>query len=282
VLNADAMQVYRGLDIGTGKLPPEERGGVPHHLLDLADPGETCSAGAFRARTLEVLREVVERGKRPLLVGGTGFYIRALLKDLAPIPAAPHRLREVLNRLLDRRGPAALHGWLAVLDPPAARRTAPGDRQRIERALEVALSSGRPFSSFHGGEMESADRLPALKIGLTLPRALLRERVEARVRGMVERGWPGEVGRLLAAGISPGAHSFKSIGYREMAEAVRGVLSLDDAIGRTVTRTMQFAKRQGTWFRGEKGIHWIDGTDAGIAFAEAFGYIKHHDEGEMI
>jgi len=282
VLNADAMQVYRGLDIGTGKLPLQERGGVPHHLLDLADPRETYSAGAFRARTLEVLAEVQGRGKRPLLVGGTGFYIRALLKDLAPIPAAPAPLRKVLNRLLDRDGSTALHRWLAVLDPPAALRIAAGDRQRVERALEVALSSGRSFSSFHSGEMAVADRLPALKIGLTLPRPLQRQRVEARVRAMVVQGWPEEVRRLLAEGVSPEAHAFKSIGYREMAATLRGVITIDEAVARTVTRTLQFAKRQMTWFRGEGGIRWVDAADAGVAFDEAFGYIRNHDEGEMI
>jgi len=281
VLNADAMQVYRGLDIGTGKPSPEERGGVPHHLLDLADPGESFSAGAFRVRTLDLLREVRGRGRRPLLVGGTGFYIRALLKDLAPVPAAPAPLRAVLNRLLEQDGPPALHRWLAILDPAASLRVAPGDRQRIERTLEVALATGRPLSSFHGGEMTSADRLPAVKIGLTLPRPLLRERVEARVRGMVERGWPEEVRRLLDAGISPESHAFKSLGYREMAEVVRGVLTLEDAVARTVARTLQFAKRQMTWFRGEEGIRWIDAADGGVAFGEAFKYIRNYDEGEM-
>ena len=282
VVNADAMQVYRGLDIGTGKLPAAERGGIPHHLLDLADPCEPFSAGAFRARTLEVLDAVRGRGSRPLLVGGTGFYIRALLKDLAPVPAASIRMRQALNRLLDRRGAAVLHRWLKVLDPAAAGRIAPGDRQRLERALEVVFSSGRPLSSFFGGEMTAPDRFPALKLGLALPRELLRERVEARVRVMVARGWPEEVRRLLDSGVPVEAHSFKSIGYREMAGVVRGVLSVEDAIARTVTLTVRFAKRQTTWFRREEGIRWVDAADPEVAFAEAFGYIRKYDEGATI
>ncbi len=281
ILNADAMQVYRGLDIGTGKLPPAERDTIPHHLLDLADPREPFSAGAFRARTLGVIREVLERGRRPMLVGGTGFYIRALLKNLAPIPAPLEGMRRALNRLLDRRGPSPLHRWLEVLDPAAAARIASGDRQRVERALEVILSSGRPLSSFHGGEMDGADRLPVLKIGLSLPTVLLRQRVEARVREMVERGWPEEVRRLLASGVPRDAHAFKSIGYREMTAALDGVITLENAIALTVTRTLQFAKRQRTWFRGEEGIRWVDASSPGVAFKEAFGYIKQYDEGAM-
>ena len=211
----------------------------------------------------------------------SGFYIRALLKDLAPIPAAPAALRDTLNRLLDRKGPSALHRWLEVLDPVSAARIAKGDRQRVERALEVVLSAGRPFSSFHRGEMSDFDHLPAFKIGLILPRPLLREQVEARVRGMVEQGWLEEVRRLLSAGVSPESHAFKSIGYREMAGVAGGVLSMEDAIARTVTRTLQFAKRQMTWFRSEAGIRWIDAADPGFAFTEAFGYIRKCDEGEI-
>jgi tRNA dimethylallyltransferase len=281
VLNADAMQVYRGLDIGTGKLPPAERGGVPHHLLDLVGPRETYSAGAFRTLTLRTIEEVRARGRRPLLVGGTGFYIRVLLRGLAPIPHPPPELRAALNDILDRRGAEAMHRWLVLLDPAAASRIAAGDRQRVERSLEVILASGRRFSDFHGGERGPGDRYPALKIGLSLSRSLLRERVEARVREMVARGWLEEVRGLLSAGVPREAHALKSIGYREMAQAADGVLSVEEAVARTVTRTLQFAKRQMTWFRGEPGIRWVEASDPAFALKEAFGYITQQDEGEM-
>ena len=281
ILNADAMQVYRGLDIGTGKVPISLRQGIPHHLMDILDPREVFSAGEFRRRTLACMDEVLSRGKRPILVGGTGFYLRALARTLAPMPDVPLRMRTTLNHVLDRRGPEPLHRMLALLDPAAAERIARGDRQRIERALEVVLSCGRRFSDFQGGEMDGEDRMLFLKIGLNLPRPLLKQRIEARVLRMVEDGWLDEVRGLLEAGIPPGSHAFKSIGYREMARVAGGSLPLSEAVGRIVTRTRQFSKRQMTWFRKEKGIFWADASVAEFAYRDCLGYIKINDEGDQ-
>lgn len=169
ILNADAMQVYRGLDIGTGKVPPSQQQDVPHHLMDILDPREVYSAGEFRRRTLACLEEVLSRGRRPILVGGTGFYLRALARRLAPIPAVHARIRPTLNALLDRLGSEVLHGMLAFLDPASAARIARRDRQRIERALEVIYSSGRRFSDFQGGEMGGETGCHASRSGWTCP-----------------------------------------------------------------------------------------------------------------
>jgi tRNA dimethylallyltransferase len=274
ILNADAMQVYRGLDIGTGKVPHSQRPDIPHHLMDILDPREVFSAGEFRRRTLACLEEVLSRDRRPILVGGTGFYLRALVRTLAPMPAVPTRVRTALNTLLERRGPEALHRMLAFLDPASAARIARRDRQRIERALEVVFSSGRRFSDFQGGEMEGEDRLPFLKIGLDLPRPLLKMRIGERVRRMVEDGWLDEVRGLLDAGIPPDSHAFKSIGYREMTLVAGGTLRLGEAIERIIARTRQFSKRQMTWFRREQGIFWVDASVAEFAYQECLGYIK--------
>jgi len=278
ILNADAMQVYHGLDIGTGKLPPGERRGIPHHLLDLLNAHGVFSAGEFRRLTLACLDDVRLRGRRSILVGGTGFYLKALAKTLAPMPDVPPTTRVALNGLLDRHGSTAMHRMLKVLDPDAAERIAPGDRQRIERALEVILVSGRPFSAFHGGELSGGDRQPFLKIGLFLPRPLLRERIHERVIQMVKGGWVEEVRRLLELGVDPECHAFKSIGYRELAEVVRGRIPVEEAVERTVVRTHQFAKRQMTWFRREEGIFWVDASVADIAFQQTLGYITLRDK----
>jgi len=278
IINADAMQVYRGLDIGTGKIPAKDRLRIPHHLLDVLEPGAVFSAGEFRRRTLACIDEIRSRGKRPILVGGTGFYLRALAKSLAPIAPVPGSVRESLNTLMRRRGTRVMHRMLEVLDPPAALKIAPSDRQRIERALEVMLASGRRFSSQQEGEMTGGDRLLFLKIGLNLPRPVLWKRIEERVGRMVAEGWLEEVGSLLAQGVSPEAHAMKSIGYREMAQVVEGLATLETATELIITRTRQFAKRQMTWFRREEGIFWVDGLVAEIAGRASLNYIRDKDK----
>jgi len=278
IINADAMQVYRGLDIGTGKISATDRRRIPHHLLDILDPGEVFSAGEFRRRTLACADEIRSRGKRPLLVGGTGLYLRALAKSLAPIAPVHASVRRSLNALLRRRGTRDMHHMLEVLDPPAALKIAPSDRQRIERALEVILASGRRFSSHQEGEMSGEDRVPFLKIGLNLPRPILWKRIEERVGRMVAQGWLEEVRRLLDQGVSAETHAMKSIGYQEMAQVVRGLIPLEAATERTIIRTRQFAKRQMTWFRHEQGIFWVDGLVAEIAGRASLNYIRDKDK----
>ena len=273
IVNADALQVYRGLDIGTAKPTPRERREVPHHLVDILEPEERFSAGEFARRARGAIAEIRGRGRLPLVVGGSGFYVRALLEGLSPLPPADAALREALRRRAADEGPAALHAELARLDPETAARLPAADAQRVVRALEVVLASGVPLSRWIARQPAGADVLPAVKIGLTLPRSILYDHIGARVARMLERGWVGEVERLLARGVDPGAPAFQAIGYRQIVRllaeggetgAVPGSAAFDRAVfdsevfDNIVHATRRFAKRQTTWFRREPDVRWFD------------------------
>lgn len=252
VVSCDSMAVYRGLDIGTAKPTPEERRGVPHHLLDVAEPGTTFSAGAFRAQALAALTDIRSRGRLPILVGGTGLYARALLQGLAHAPPSREPLRE---RLL-ARGSGRLNALLRRLDPARAAELPPRDTLRIVRALEVRLESGRPMSALLAEQPFGASGLRRVfRIGLTGPRPLLYNRIEARVDDMMARGFLQEVRGLLSAGVLRGPVA-KAIGYGELAAHLAGELPLDEAVARIKQRSRNLAKRQLTWFRRESGTHW--------------------------
>ena len=257
IVNADALQIYRGFDLGTAKPTPEERAAVPHHLVDFVDPLERFSAGEFARRARLAIAEIASRGKLPILVGGSGLYLRGLLEGLSPIPEVDRRVREELEERLETEGLGALRAELAKLDPATAERLGAGDRQRILRALEVALSTGRPLSSWIRDRPFGEHRIEARRIGLTLPREILYDRVDARVREMVKRGWVAEVRALLDQGIPPSAPAFQAIGYRQMARHVLEGWSLGEAIDDTARATRRYAKRQLTWFRKEPDIQWI-------------------------
>ncbi len=261
IINADALQVYRGLDIGTDKPPLELRDSVPHHLVDILDPEEPYSAGEFARLARPLIDEIRQRNRTPILVGGSGLYLRAVLEGLSPIPASDPQVRESLDRRCTREGLATLYEELLEVDPDTAGRLSPGDRQRILRALEVARSSGRTLSSWIRRKPLGGEPLAAVKLGLTLPRNILYDRIAARVKEMLEVGWVDEVTTLLQTGIDPGVPAFQAIGYRQIVRYVQGGWSLKAAEEDTIRATRRYAKRQMTWFRKEEGVRWISATD---------------------
>lgn len=257
IINADALQVYRGLEIGTDKPPPELRRAVPHHLIDILDPEEPYSAGEFSRRARPLIDEIRQRGRVPILVGGSGLYLRAVLEGLSPMPRTDPEVREELEARCASVGLAALYDELRAVDPATARRLAPGDRQRILRALEVARSSGRPLSAWIAEQPQGGERLDAVKLGLTLPRSILYDRIASRVAEMLERGWVAEVKALLRVGTDPRCPAFQAIGYRQLARHVQGGWSLQAAKDDTIRATRRYAKRQMTWFRKEEQVRWL-------------------------
>lgn len=259
VVSCDSTAVYRGIDIGTDKVSGDERRGVPHHLIDVAGPGEVYSAARYAADAGAVIHDIDARGRLPVLAGGTGFYYRALVRGLFPGPARDEALRARLDRVADRRGVESLHRWLTRVDVASARRIQPRDRKRLVRALEVYLLTGRPLTE-HFAETASpiagADVLP---IGVRLPRPLLAERVAARVDRQFERGVVGEVERLVAAGLDRKAHALSGLVYRQVVEMLDGVR--DEAATRAliVQENLRYARRQLVWFRHERDVRWLDG-----------------------
>jgi tRNA dimethylallyltransferase len=261
IINADALQVYRGLEIGTDKPPLELRRAVPHHLIDILDPEEPYSAGEFSRRARPLIDDIRQRRRTPILVGGSGLYLRAVIEGLSPMPQTDPEIREELEARCAREGLAALHEELRAVDPATARRLATGDRQRILRALEVARSSGRPLSAWIAEQPQGAERLDAVKLGLTLPRSILYDRIASRVTDMLERGWVAEVKALLQTGTDPRCPAFQAIGYRQLTRHVQGGWSLQAATDDIIRATRRYAKRQMTWFRKEEQVRWIPAAD---------------------
>ena len=261
IVNADALQVYRGFDLGTAKPEPAARLRVPHHLLDVLDPHERWSAGEFARRGRQAIAAIRGRGRWPIVVGGSGLYLRALLAGISPIPPGDPQVRERLRRRAEEQGLAPLAAELAALDPATAARLAPGDRQRVLRALEVALVSGRPLSAWIARQPFGTQSIAAIRVGLTLPRSILYDRIAGRVARMVESGWMEEVRGLIEQGLDPGLPAFQAIGYRQLVHHVRGEWPLAKAVDETVRATRRFAKRQETWFRREPDVTWFSAED---------------------
>jgi tRNA dimethylallyltransferase len=250
VVALDSMTLYRGMDVGTAKPTDAERAGVPHHLIDVLDPWETASVAQYRTWALDAAARIEARGRRVLFVGGTGLYLKALLRGLFEGPGADPALRARLEAEADALGTAALHDRLAALDPPAAARLHPNDRRRLVRALEVIAATGAPLSRLqaeHGRPAPAGVPVFALE----RPRPLLRDRIDRRVLQMVRDGLVDEV-RALQAGPRPlSATAAQAVGYREALDRLAGRVASDDAMVALIqTRTKQFAKRQLTWFRG--------------------------------
>ncbi|MEJ5368452.1 MAG: tRNA (adenosine(37)-N6)-dimethylallyltransferase MiaA [Bryobacteraceae bacterium] len=268
IVNCDSLQLYRGMDIGTAKTPLEERAGVPHHLFDVLEPWEVFSAGDYAREARKVLEAVRARSAVPVLAGGTGFYLRALLEGLAEAPPRNEALRA---RLLEResRRPGILHRLLKRLDPRTAASIHPNDVQKTVRALEICLSAGEPASAVFARGRQPLEGWRVLKLGLHPPRAALVERIRERTRRMFERGLLEEVRALLERGVPAGAKAFESIGYKEALACLRGELTVEEAMERTETATRQYAKRQMTWFRREAGMVWLNGFGDEPAVAAA-------------
>jgi tRNA dimethylallyltransferase len=257
ILSCDALQLYRKMDIGTAKVSAVEREQVPHHMLDLLDPTEESSAGAFQDLARKSLEEIRGRGRIPFVVGGTGFYLRALLEGLFDGPSREETLRARMRRIVERKGPGGLHRALKRVDPVSAGRIAEADGERIIRAYEMYLVSGRPMSWWQRLPRNALSGYRWLKIGILVPREKLYERINARVEKMFQGGFLEEVQALLAR--YPGsAPAFKAIGYRQVVACLDGKMSLEEAVEETKMESRRYAKRQMTWFRRDPDIQWIE------------------------
>jgi len=256
LVSVDSMQVYRGMDIGTAKPTPAEQAEVRHHLLDLADPWEAFTVARFQRAFRSAIADIEDRGRRALLVGGTGLYLRAAVDDLV----IPGEFPEVRAQLDGDPDTAALHRRLAGLDPVAAGRMEPTNRRRVVRALEVTLGSGRPFSSFGPGlEAYPASRFRL--VGIALPPDVVAARIAARYHDQVEQGFVDEVRRLAADPRGLSRTAAQALGYRELLSHVAGEVALDEALDLAINRTRRFARRQRSWFRRDPRIEWLSGTD---------------------
>jgi tRNA dimethylallyltransferase len=261
IVNADSMQLYRGMDIGTAKLAPGERCGVPHHLLDVWDVTRTASVSEYQELARSAIAGIHARGRVPILVGGSGLYVRAVLDDLE-FPGTDPRVRDRLEDELAEIGPAGLHARLARLDPVAAGAILPGNGRRIVRALEVLELSGRPFSATLPDYRSVYD---AVQIGLRVPRAELDDRIAARVTAMWRAGFVAEVRRLAEAGLREGRTASRALGYAQVLHVLDGHWSQEQAAEETVRATRRFARRQESWFRRDPRITWLDADGADLA-----------------
>lgn len=269
ILVCDSTQVYRHFDIGTAKVPVAERRGIPHHLIDLVEPGEVFTAGDYRRRAVEALDDLRKRQMTPILTAGTGLYLRALLEGLADAPTRSDELRERLRKRADQRGAEYLHRLLTRLDRETSGRLAARDTQKVIRAIEIRLLAGKSVGDVHRQGRVGLEGYDVRKIGLMPPRAELYSRIEARTNAMIRAGWLDEVRRLVAAGVPADAKPFQFIGYSELRACLEGSLSQDTAVKAIQQATRQFAKRQSTWFRREEGVNWLAGfgEEPAIQFA---------------
>lgn len=259
IINYDSVQLYRGFDIGSGKLASQERQGIPHHLLDCLEAQDEFTAGDYRREALRVLAEVKERGKLPVFVGGTGLYLRALFMGLFDGPARSEELRSRLRALVERRGREFLHRLLERLDPAAAARIQPRDAQKSVRALEVCILARTPISAMQARGRSGLEGYRVLKVGLHPERKELCRRIDKRVEWMFAHGLLEETRSLLARQDSSQLKALGALGYRQASAFARGQMSLPDAIAQTQAATRRYAKRQMTWFRHEAGITWFSG-----------------------
>lgn len=260
IVNTDAMQVYRGMDIGTAKLPPQQRRGIPHHLLDTLTVRDPLTVAEFQADARAVAGRLRAAGTVPVLVGGSALYTRAIL-DRFEFPGTDEAVRARLEDELAEVGSPRLHQRLATQDPEAAARILPENGRRVVRALEVIAITGRPFTASLP-TLEYADPV-SVQIGVDIDRPTLDARIEQRVDQMFEDGFVEEVERLLTEGLAEGRTASRAIGYREVAAHLAGELGLEEARERTVVATRRFARRQDSWFRKDPRIVWVDHDDPG-------------------
>jgi tRNA dimethylallyltransferase len=258
IVNADSRQLYAGMDIGTAKPSAEERGRVPHHLIDVRTPERPLDVAEFVAMGRAAILDIARRGRKALVVGGSGFYLRALRGGIFSGPSASSEIRAELEEIAAERGIPFLHDELMKIDPPSASRIQRNDLYRIVRALEVHRITGIPIS-IHQERHRFAEReFDTLTIALEVPRAQLYDGINKRFDAMVAEGFVEEVRRLVAAGYSPERAPLNSIGYREVASFIRGEITLAEAVDLAKRKTRQFAKRQLTWFHNEEDVTWVD------------------------
>ncbi len=271
VINFDSLQFYRDLNIGTAKPSEEERKGIPHHLFDILAPDEEFNAAKFVELADRVIREIRERNHLPILVGGTGLYLRAFEYGLFPVEVPEEIRKRVRTRAEENL--TELYRELQELDPEYAQKIGPKDRVRITRALEVIYATSKPFSHFHREHpFFQKKRYNILKIGLVLPREELYQRINQRVLKMIEAGWVEEVRSLMKKGYGEETKAFKAIGYKHILKYLKGELSLDEAIRLIQRDTRRYAKRQLTWFKKEPEVHWFSPYDK----EKILSFVKKH------
>jgi tRNA dimethylallyltransferase len=271
VVSADSMQVYRGMEIGTAAPTSEERKGVPHHFVSVLDPGEPYSAGRFADEALEVIRDIERRGKRAVVVGGSGLYVQALVDGLFNGPARDQSLRDRLHERAREEGAPVLYAELQRVDPDYAAAILPGDVRRIVRALEVRELTGEPLSRQHR-RLQPVDRpLPAAWVAADYPREVLYERIDMRVDAMLDAGFVEEVRRLMERGQEEHLKQLRTVGYREFSAYLRGACSYEEARALMQRNSRRLAKRQLSWWRGDDRIHWFaaEASTPSTDFAEA-------------
>jgi tRNA dimethylallyltransferase len=257
VVSCDSTAVYRGFDIGTDKVPLAERGGIPHHMIDVAEPTEEYSAARYAREAAAVIRGITVRGRLPILVGGTGLYYRALTRGFFPGPGRDATLRARLDRIADRRGPERLHALLARVDAASAQRIQPRDRKRLVRALEVYRLTGRPLTEHFAATQPPLPEYRVIAFALQIPAELTAERVARRVHAQFEGGLMDEIRGLLAAGLPPTAHPFTGLVYRQALEYLDGVRGEGETRELIVRENRRYSRRQLIWFRKEPNLRWI-------------------------
>ncbi|HYM22668.1 MAG TPA: tRNA (adenosine(37)-N6)-dimethylallyltransferase MiaA [Vicinamibacterales bacterium] len=259
IINCDSTAVYRGFDIGTDKVPPAERGGIPHHLIDIAEPTAEYTAAQFARDAAACMREIIARGRTPILVGGTGFYYRALTRGLFPGPGRDEALRGRLESIAGRRGAPFLHRLLKRVDPPSALRIQPRDVKRMVRALEVYFLTGRPLTEHFAETASPIPDVEVVPVALRLPAAAISERVKRRVDEQFDRGLLDEIRTLLGRGIPEDARPFGGLVYRQALEHLHGVRDEPATRALITQENRRYARRQLIWFRKEPNLTWFDG-----------------------
>ena len=259
IINCDSTAVYRGFDIGTDKLSADERRGIPHHLIDIAEPTEVYTAAQFARDAERTIRDIHRRGRLPILVGGTGFYYRALTRGLFPGPGADEALRTRLDKVAGRRGPERLHRILQGVDPDSAARIMARDRKRLVRALEVYYTTGRALTAHFEETRSLIEDCEVVSVALRLPPALTAERVARRVEDQFARGIVAEVRGLLDRGVPPDARPYGGLVYRQVMEMLRGERDAAETRRLIVQENRRYARRQLIWFRKEPNLMWFDG-----------------------
>lgn len=275
IVNCDSVQVYKGFDIGSAKLPPRRRRGIAHHMIDVAGPGENFTAGDYSRQARCVFEEISGRGRLPIVCGGTGFYLRALLAGLSPAPMRCDGLRCRLQKIAERR-PRSLYRILEYCDSSAALRIHPNDHQKLIRAIEISYLEKTTVAEVQARPRDTLRGYRLLKLGLNPDRGLLYSRLDARSEEIFGKGLVEETSQLLEKGYTPASNPMQSLGYRQALGIISGSATVESAIRDCQTRTRHYAKRQMTWFRAESNVHWLRGfgSDPDIA-REALCQVSH-------
>jgi tRNA dimethylallyltransferase len=282
IVNYDSVQLYRGFDIGSAKLSLAERYGIPHHGLDIVDPDQPFNAGDYVRHGRQILFEIRRRERLPVLVGGTGFYLRALLEGLFPGPERDEALRRRLERRAVERPAGYLRRVLARFDPASARRIHENDTPKLVRAIEVCLIEKKPLSEVWGRGRDALSGFRALRVGLDPERERLYERIDRRTELLFSQGLIEETRRLLEAGVPRSAQPLGALGYREAVACLDGNMTLAEAREATARMTRRYAKRQMTWFRRESGVHWLTGFgDEAEIQSQALAWLGERLESEF-